>query len=143
MPPHPDDRYLSTPIATMNVLCEGPAFDLLIRKLEAAIESAVTKAMRARDELSKPAVREQPPLSPPQRKALADLEQSKGRLVRIAEVAKMLGVSQRHLWSMYSSGQMPAPVYLGRSVRWVAAELEDWIRVGCPPTERREASRKQ
>ncbi len=48
------------------------------------------------------------------------------------KAAALLGISQRHLWSLNSRGRLPAPVRLGRSVRWNRAELVEWLEAGCP-----------
>ena len=48
------------------------------------------------------------------------------------EVATLLGVSERHLWTLNSSGRLPRPVRLGRAVRWNAPELREWLAAGCP-----------
>ena len=54
-----------------------------------------------------------------------------------AEVAKLLGISQRHLWAMHASGRLgPLPVRFGRAVRWNAAELAAWLDAGAPPRDR-------
>lgn len=54
-----------------------------------------------------------------------------------AEVAKLLGISQRHLWAMHSSGRLgPLPMRFGRAVRWNAAELAEWMNAGAPPRDR-------
>lgn len=58
-----------------------------------------------------------------------------------AEVANRLGISQRHFWSMVAAGRVPRPFRLGRSVRWVAEELEAWLRAGAPPLDRWERIR--
>jgi prophage regulatory protein len=134
MPTHPADRYLSTPIATMNVLSEGPTFDLLIKKLETAIESAISRALQANDDRTRqtlpPPARAPLPLRP----AVVHAE-AKGKLLKTTEAAEFLGVSQRHLWRLHSGGEMPAPVRIGRAVRWVVADLENWIAAGCPGRE--------
>lgn len=49
-----------------------------------------------------------------------------------ADVAKLLDVSERHVWSLHASGRLPRPVRLGRSVRWSADELRDWLAAGAP-----------
>ena len=59
-----------------------------------------------------------------------------------AEVAKLLGISERHLWALNSSGRLPRPVRLGRAVRWNLAELRGWLDAGCPERSRWEAMRK-
>jgi len=57
-------------------------------------------------------------------------------LLSAAEAAKLLNISQRHLWALSTSGRMPAPIRLGRSVRWSADELRTWLDAGCPTRDR-------
>lgn len=52
------------------------------------------------------------------------------------ESAAYLGISKRSLWRLRDSGRMPAPVRLGRCVRWRRRELEQWVAEGCPPVRR-------
>lgn len=49
-----------------------------------------------------------------------------------AAVAEMLHISERHLWSLHSSGRLPRPVRFGRAVRWSVDELRDWLAAGAP-----------
>ena len=56
-----------------------------------------------------------------------------------AEVAKLLGISQRHLWSLNSSGRLPNPLRLGRSARWFLPELRAWLAAGAPERSKWEA----
>jgi predicted DNA-binding transcriptional regulator AlpA len=58
-----------------------------------------------------------------------------------ADVGKLLGVSERHVWSMNSRGRLPRPIRLGRAVRWRVAELQAWLAAGCPERSRWEAMR--
>jgi len=58
-----------------------------------------------------------------------------------AEVGKLFGVSERHVWAMNSRGRLPRPIRLGRAVRWRVAELRDWLAAGCPERSRWEAIR--
>ncbi len=53
-------------------------------------------------------------------------------LIPAEEVAAMLGVSERTLWRLLSAGKLPEPVRIGRSTRWRAAEVREWIERGCP-----------
>ena len=46
------------------------------------------------------------------------------------DVAKLLGISTRHVWSLHSRGQLPAPRRFGRSVRWLRAEVLDYAESG-------------
>ena len=55
------------------------------------------------------------------------------------EAAQLLGISERHLWALNSSGRLPQPVRLGRSVRWRRQELLAWLEAGCPSRDRWEA----
>ena len=61
-------------------------------------------------------------------------------LLTVKDVASMLSVSQRQVWKLHASGKIPAPVRLGRSVRWRAKDdIARWVQLGCPSRERFEA----
>ena len=50
-----------------------------------------------------------------------------------AELARKLGISERHLWAMHKSGRLgPEPLRWGRVTRWVSAEVSDWLAHGAP-----------
>jgi excisionase family DNA binding protein len=53
-------------------------------------------------------------------------------LVSSQELAALLGVSVRHLAGLRSSGRLPSPIRLGRSIRWDREEITDWIAARCP-----------
>ncbi len=57
-------------------------------------------------------------------------------LLSVRELANRLKVSTRHVWSLLSSGRLPEPVRVGRSVRWRADDIDQWIRLGCPNREK-------
>lgn len=57
----------------------------------------------------------------------------KQKLINAAHVAERLGCSQRHVWRMRDAGKMPAPITLGRMVRWRDTEVSEWISGGCRP----------
>lgn len=57
------------------------------------------------------------------------------------QAAKLLGISTRHLWALNSSGRLPAPIRLGRSVRWRRDELQAWLDANCPSRDKWEAMR--
>jgi len=59
-----------------------------------------------------------------------------------AKVAKLLDVSERHVWALHSSGRIPQPVRLGRSVRWPVHELKSWLDAGAPERGRWEQVRE-
>jgi len=50
------------------------------------------------------------------------------------EVAKILGISVRHVWALLAQERLPRPVRLGRSVRWNVDELRAWLVAGAPDT---------
>lgn len=57
-----------------------------------------------------------------------------GELLDIQAVAIMVGVSTRSIWRLSDAGKMPAPVKLGRIVRWSRKKLTQWIDDDCPTT---------
>jgi prophage regulatory protein len=60
-------------------------------------------------------------------------EQKKvSRLLRIDQVEEMTAISRSHIYHLAAVGQFPKQVNLfGRSVRWIADEVEDWIAQRC------------
>lgn len=60
-----------------------------------------------------------------------------------AETAELLGISQRHLWKLHATQQLPRPVRFGRCVRWRTGELERWLGAGCPDRETWEHDRAE
>ena len=63
-------------------------------------------------------------------------------LVDAVEAARLLGISRAHLYALLSSGRLPAPVRLGRAVRWHRDTLIEWVRAGAPAPERWQALRE-
>ena len=53
-------------------------------------------------------------------------------LVNARELAKLLSISERTLYRLKSTGELPLPVVLGGSVRWRLTEIRLWIAKGCP-----------
>lgn len=62
-------------------------------------------------------------------------------LVNAKTAARLCGIGRTCWYALLASGRIPAPVRLGRAVRWRASELAAWCAAGCPPRERWEASR--
>ena len=54
------------------------------------------------------------------------------QLLTVDEIARLLKVSNRTIWRMRSSGQLPEPVRIGGGVRWRQSEIKNWIEEGCP-----------
>lgn len=48
-------------------------------------------------------------------------------LLKVEEVAAMLGLSERTVWRLASSGEFPQPIKLGRSVRWARSTIEKFV----------------
>ena len=60
-------------------------------------------------------------------------------LISAKQLSSILGVSQRTLWRMRASGQLPKSLKISSSVRWKAEEISVWIDAGCPCLEDWEA----
>lgn len=54
-----------------------------------------------------------------------------------AQLAEVLGCSERHVWRRHAAGELPAAVHIGRLVRWSRSLIERWIADGCPPPTRK------
>ena len=54
-------------------------------------------------------------------------------LLTAEDLARELGISVRSVWRRHAAGQLPGTVRIGRCVRWIAGEIEEWICQGCPP----------
>jgi excisionase family DNA binding protein len=61
--------------------------------------------------------------------------EDKGLLIDSRQAAKLLGISERTLWEMWNTGQMPRPIRIGRVVRFAYEELRAWVNAGGPPQE--------
>jgi predicted DNA-binding transcriptional regulator AlpA len=58
------------------------------------------------------------------------------------EVAKLLRISQRHLWNLDRDGKIgPRPIRLGKSRRWPLDQVRRWLSTGCPDRATWEAER--
>jgi len=51
------------------------------------------------------------------------------------EVARELRCSERTIDNMHCRGLLPTPRRVGRCVRWLRSEIEEWLRLGCPNRE--------
>lgn len=57
-------------------------------------------------------------------KALASTD----RLLKAREVASLLGLGVRTVWRLASAGEIPRPIAVGQSARWLESELKAWIK---------------
>jgi excisionase family DNA binding protein len=60
--------------------------------------------------------------------------ETESRLLSVSAVAKLLGVSQRHVHRLADAGRMPPPLRLGGARRWDRVVLDRWVSDGCPAT---------
>ena len=51
-------------------------------------------------------------------------------LLDVRDVAKRLKLSPRQIWKLTSTGRLPKPLRIGRSVRWRAADLARFLEAG-------------
>lgn len=63
--------------------------------------------------------------------------------VPAGEVAKLLQISERHLWSLNASGRLPRPIRFGRACRWPVEELRNWVAAGAPSRDVWESRRDE
>jgi excisionase family DNA binding protein len=55
-------------------------------------------------------------------------------MLSVEKVARLLDLSERHVYRLEQKKLMPAAVRLGASVRWPRKSIEHWIEEGCQPT---------
>ncbi len=52
------------------------------------------------------------------------------------QLSERLGISLRHVRRLDSSGKLPRPFRLGRSVRWSVIEIDNWMGAGAPDRQK-------
>lgn len=57
-------------------------------------------------------------------------------LVNVEALAAMLMCGQRSVWRWRDMGRLPAPVQVGRCIRWRHSDISAWIVAGCPDVRR-------
>lgn len=57
-----------------------------------------------------------------------------------ADLAKVLNVSERHVYTLDERGEVPAPIRLGGLKRWTRLSIDQWFAAGCP---KRDAAKTQ
>lgn len=48
-------------------------------------------------------------------------------LLTVREVARLLHLGERTIWKLNTAGEFPAPVRIGRAVRWDRRVVEAWL----------------
>jgi predicted DNA-binding transcriptional regulator AlpA len=66
-----------------------------------------------------------------------------GGLIDASGVAAMMACSVRHVRRLDAAAELPAPVRIGRLVRWRLEELSRWLDAGCPDRKAWEAFRRR
>lgn len=56
-------------------------------------------------------------------------------LLKVNELARLLGISERSIWRLQSKGHLPPSIRLAGSIRWRRGEVEAWVDAGCPMAE--------
>jgi len=62
-------------------------------------------------------------------------------LLSAAQLAKELSISTRTISRLASSGKLPKPIAIGRSVRWRRDDIVSWLAAGAPDRKKWEAVR--
>lgn len=58
--------------------------------------------------------------------------------IDVRQLAKLLGISPRHVERLDEDGKLPSPIRLGRAKRWPLdgpAGIREWLAQGCPARE--------
>ena len=53
-------------------------------------------------------------------------------LLKIGDVARLLGCSTRTVHRLRDCGDLPPELRIGGMLRWRAADVEQWLTAGCP-----------
>lgn len=61
-------------------------------------------------------------------------------LISVSQVARLTGLSDRTIWRMIDEARTPKVFHIGRAVRFRAAEIDLWIKSGCPDQQTFEAA---
>ena len=61
-----------------------------------------------------------------------EIAESASRLLRVDDVAALLGCSPRTVYNLNKADKIPPCIRLGGAVRWDRGVLEKWINDGCP-----------
>lgn len=63
------------------------------------------------------------------------LKDAKPPVIRMAELASMLDMSDRAIRKQVAEGRIPAPAKFGSAHRWPRVMIEKWIADGMPAIE--------
>jgi len=72
-------------------------------------------------------------ITPPAHELPTKLVPSDRLAVNAEELGRMIGLSVRTIRTMDAAARLPRPIKLnGHSVRWLASDIENWLRAGAP-----------
>ncbi len=54
------------------------------------------------------------------------------KMITKVEFAEILNISVRSLQRKMNRGELPAPIKIGKTLRWIRSTIQDWIDNGCP-----------
>ena len=57
---------------------------------------------------------------------------AKTNLIAAKQLGEILSLSKRQIFRLNSCGKIPKPLKICGSVRWVEAEIYEWIAAGAP-----------
>jgi predicted DNA-binding transcriptional regulator AlpA len=60
-------------------------------------------------------------------KGAKKMETASARLLNVAQVASLLGISERSVWKHSLTGEIPSPFSIGRSQRWDSQDIHEFI----------------
>lgn len=63
-------------------------------------------------------------------------------LIDASILAEKLDVHEVTIRKWQTSGKIPAPVRIGRAVKWRLVEIDAWIKAACPPRSKWETVKK-
>ena len=63
-------------------------------------------------------------------------------LISTRDLAGELRISIKTVIRLVQAGKLPAPLYIGRQMRWPRAEIMEWIAAGAPPRREWDRIRK-
>ena len=49
-------------------------------------------------------------------------------LLKIEDIAKLIGVSEKSCYDKYKKGFLPYPIRIGRLLRWRREDIETWLQ---------------
>lgn len=75
-------------------------------------------------------------MQPRQSKTAAEVPVHEREVWRVDELAGVLGISATQVRHLDKEEAIPAPVWVGNTKTWRAAEVRDWLAAGCPERSR-------